>query len=90
MKILHCGDIHFNNALVSEISKCTDFMIVRAKEEKVDLSIIAGDLFDERHHYDSVAFHHTIHFVRNLAGVSPVFILKGTTSHDGSSLKFLE
>ena len=90
MKILHCGDIHFKNDLTAEIEKCTDFLVEQAINEQIDLSIVTGDLFDERLHYDSVAFQSAIRFLINLAHVSPVFILKGTTSHDGNSLKFLE
>ncbi|RJQ22222.1 MAG: hypothetical protein C4560_02560 [Nitrospiraceae bacterium] len=90
MKMLHCGDIHFRNDLVDEIVKCTDFMIEQAKQHKVDLSIIAGDLFDERQAYDSPAFKAAVEFVRKLAEVSPVYILKGTNSHDGGSIRFLE
>lgn len=90
MKILHSGDIHFRNDLVEEIIRCTDFMIGQAINEKPDLSIIAGDLFDERQAYDSPAFKAAVDFVRKLADVSPVYILKGTNSHDGISVKFLE
>jgi exonuclease SbcD len=90
MKILHCGDIHFRTDLVEEIIRCTDFMIRQATNEKPDLSIIAGDLFDERQTYDSPAFKAAVDFIRKLADVSPVYILKGTNSHDGISVKFLE
>lgn len=90
MKILHCGDIHYRNDLVDEINKCTGFMVAHAKKEAIDLSIIAGDLFDERQTYDSVAFRSAVDFIKKLSDVSPVYILKGTNTHDGSSIKFLE
>jgi len=90
MKILHCADIHYRNDLVDEINKCTDYMVTHAKKEGIDLSIIAGDLFDERQTYDSAAFRSAIDFVKKLSEVSPVYILKGTNSHDGSSIKCLE
>ncbi len=90
MKILHCGDIHFRNDLVDEISKCADFMVDTAKKENVNLSIIAGDLFNERHTYDSEAFMYAVSFIKKLSEVSPVYVLKGTNSHDGTSIKFLE
>jgi exonuclease SbcD len=90
MKILHCGDIHFRNDLAAEISKCTDFMVGRARKENVNLSIIAGDLFNERHTYDSEAFKYAVSFVKKLSEVSPVYVLKGTNSHDGTSVKFFE
>lgn len=90
MKILHCGDIHFRNDLVEEITRCTNFMIEQSRQEKPDLSIIAGDLFDERQAYDSSAFKAAVDFVRKLTDISPVYILKGTNSHDGTSIKFLE
>ena len=90
MKILHCADIHYRNDLIDEINKCTDYMVTQAKTEKIDLSIIAGDLFNERQTYDSNAFRSAIDFVKKLSEVSPVYILKGTNSHDGSSIKFLE
>lgn len=90
MKVLHCADIHYRNDLVDEINKCTNFMVNKAKEEEIDLSIIAGDLFDERQTYDSPAFKAAVEFVKKLSELSPVYILKGTNSHDGISIKFLE
>ena len=55
-----------------------------------DLIISAGDIVDCRQSHDSPALVSCISFVRDLAEIAPVFILKGTTTHDGVSVKFLE
>lgn len=91
MVILHLGDIHFRNDLLTEIEKCVDF-VARAAESTVrpDVIVIAGDVFDERQTYDSPAFLAADRYIRRLSRAAPVLIVKGTPSHDGQTLKFFE
>jgi len=90
MKILHTGDIHFRGDLLDEIVKCSTFMLDKARDISPDVSIIAGDLFDERQPYDVPAFVKALEFVHRLSEISPVLIVKGTSSHDGRTLEFLK
>ena len=90
-KILHIGDEHFDDCgLLSEVEKSSRYIVESAKEEMPDLIISAGDILDCRQTHDSPALSSCIAFVRELAEIAPVFILKGTTSHDGMSVKFFE
>lgn len=91
MVILHLGDIHFRNDLLTELEKCVEF-VTRAAESTVrpDVIVIAGDVFDERQTYDSPAFLAADRYIRRLSRIAPVLIVKGTPSHDGQTLKFFE
>lgn len=91
MIILHLGDIHFRNDLLTEIEKCVDFAAKRAESSvRPDAIVIAGDIFDERQTYDSPAFLAADRDIRRLSRTAPVLIVKGTPSHDGQTLKFFE
>lgn len=82
-KVLHTGDLHYREKGLAEIKKSGDFIIAQAAIEKPNLIVIAGDLCDERHFYDSRPFKEAVDFVRRMADIAPVFLLKGTTNHDG-------
>jgi len=91
MVILHLGDIHFRNDLLTEIEKCVDFAARTAESTiRPDVIVIAGDVFDERQTYDSPAFLAADRYIRRLSMIAPVLIVKGTPSHDGQTLKFFE
>jgi len=90
MNIIHVADIHYRSDILGEIDKCTDYVIQTAQKALPDAVVIAGDLFDERQAYDSPAFASAVRFVRSLSEIAPVLIVKGTYSHDGSTLKFFE
>lgn len=83
MKILHTGDVHFQNSpLLEEIKKCAVRVVETAREEKPDLVVIAGDLFDHGVQLGSPASIEAVKFVQALGDVSPVIIIRGTTTHD--------
>lgn len=91
MKILHTGDLHFRNGnTLSEIRKCSNFLIETASHEQPDLNVIAGDLFDGNVELGSEAAITAIKFVTELSQTAPVILLKGTPSHDGDNLKMIK
>ena len=91
MKILHTGDLHFRNgSTLSEIRKCSNFLIETASHENPDLNIIAGDLFNENVQLGSEAAITAIKFVTELSQTAPVILLKGTPSHDGDNLRMIK
>lgn len=91
MKILHTGDLHFRSgSTLSEIRKCSNFLIETASHENPDLNVIAGDLFDENVELGSEAAIAAIKFVTGLSQTAPVLLLKGTPSHDGDNLKMIK
>lgn len=90
-KILHVGDEHFgDNELLPDVVKSGEFIVARAREIKPDLIVSSGDILDERQSHDSLALRTAIAFIKELAEIAPVFLLKGTTLHDGVSVRFFE
>ncbi len=90
-RILHAADEHFDDTdLLADVIRSGRFIVDRAREEQPDLIVSAGDILNCRQSHDSPAIAACIDFVRELAGIAPLLILKGTTSHDGVSIKFLE
>jgi DNA repair protein SbcD/Mre11 len=91
MKILHTGDLHFRSgSTLSEIRKCSNFLIETASHENPDLNVIAGDLFDENVQLGSEAAITAIKFVTGLSQTAPTILLKGTPSHDGDNLRMIK
>lgn len=83
MKIVHTGDVHFqNSSLLEEIKKCAVKIVETAQKEKPDLVVIAGDLFDHGVQLGSPASIEAVKFIQALGNVSPVIIIRGTTTHD--------
>ncbi|OPY84309.1 MAG: Nuclease SbcCD subunit D [Syntrophorhabdus sp. PtaU1.Bin153] len=84
MKILHTADIHMNNKpqLLADIVKCCDYLITQAVQERPDLIVIAGDLYDEGVQLGSPASLAAIDFVYRCGNTAPTIIIRGTTSHD--------
>ncbi len=83
MKIFHTGDVHFQNSpLLGEIKKCAVKIVETAQKEKPDLVVIAGDLFDHGVQLGSPASIEAVRFVQALGDISPVIIIRGTTTHD--------
>ena len=84
MKILHTADLHFTNKpqLLADIVKCGDFLTDFANNEKPDLIVIAGDLYDEGVQLGSPASLEAIDFVYRCGMIAPVLVIRGTTSHD--------
>lgn len=89
--ILHIGDEHFDDGeLLSDVIKSAQFIVGQARQLQPDLIVSSGDMLDTRQSHDSQALKAAMAFVKDLAEIAPVFILKGTTSHDGVSVSFFE
>lgn len=90
-KILHTADWHARDKDIEEILKCTSFLIETARQENVDLIVIAADLFDSRDiKLDSLSARLVIRSISELADIAPVVIPLGTTSHDGTAPEVLK
>lgn len=90
MKILHCADLHIREKDVEEIDGCLSMIVRTARDERVDLAVIAGDIFDSRDiKLDSRSALMAIAFVSALADICPVAIVLGTPSHDGKAPEIL-
>lgn len=84
MKIIHTADLHFTNKpqLLADITKCADFLISVADQDKPDVIVIAGDLYDEGVQLGSPASLEAIDFIYQCGMIAPVLVIRGTTSHD--------
>lgn len=92
LKVLHTADIHPREKDYDELKKCLSFLVMVAQSEKIDLSIIAGDTFslEATNKIDSPVVKLIIETVSALADIGPVFIIEGTTSHDGAAPEILQ
>ena len=90
-KILHTGDEHFElDETLPDIIKGGLHIIEKARQERPDLIVSSGDLLNSRQTHDSPALNAARGFVKALAEIAPVFILKGTTTHDGVSVALFQ
>lgn len=87
LKVLHTGDEHFElDETLPDVIKSGLNIIEKAKQIRPHLIISSGDLLNSRQLHDSPALNAARGFVKELAEIAPVFILKGTTTHDGVSV----
>jgi exonuclease SbcD len=86
LRVLHTGDLHFTdnnkNGLLDDIVKCTDHLIAVAHNVNPDIIVIAGDVYDEAVVFGSSASLAAATFIQACAGIAPVLIIRGTSSHD--------
>lgn len=87
LKVLHTADQHFSNKAdkLSEVITTTNSLLERARIERPDVAVLAGDLVDEHDgpiRIDSEAARAAIRFVTELGHICPVVIVRGTRSHD--------
>jgi DNA repair exonuclease SbcCD nuclease subunit len=91
MKILHFADVHARTEDLDEIQRCAQYLLDKAREEKPDLIIDAGDIFDSQHvRADSPAVKYIHRWVKELADIAPVARIMGTRSHDGRASEILD
>lgn len=91
MKILHFADVHARTEDLEEIERCTQHLLEVAGDEKPDLIIDAGDIFDNQHvRADSPAVKYIHRWMRELADIAPVARVMGTRSHDGKASEILD
>jgi exonuclease SbcD len=86
LRVLHTGDIHFTdnnrNGLLDDIVKCMDHLIDTAEKTRPDMIVIAGDVYDEAVVFGGSASLAASSFIRQCADISPVLIIRGTSTHD--------
>jgi DNA repair exonuclease SbcCD nuclease subunit len=92
LKVLHTADIHPRDKDYDELKKCLSFTVMVAQSENIDLSIIAGDTFslEATNKIDSPVVKLIIETISGLADIGPVFIIEGTTAHDGAAPEILQ
>ena len=96
MKILHTADWHIGdfkgpvtngeNLRRRDIYNCLDFLYKTASEKKIDLTVISGDIFHSAKVWAERGLSevsYIIEFLRKLAKMSKVCLLRGTPNHDG-------
>lgn len=91
LKVLHTADLHFDNKpdVLVEVVRCSDFLLNTAEKERPEAALITGDLVDQRLYMDSAGSLAALSFVKRLAAICPVLLIKGTELHDFDSLKVL-
>lgn len=91
MKIIHFADVHARTEDLEEIERCTQHLLAVARDERPDLIIDAGDIFDSQHvRADSPAVKYVHRWMRDLADIAPVARIMGTRSHDGKASEILD
>lgn len=95
MKILHTGDLHIGNfpgpeengenARFKDICICLEEMVVKAKSERPDITVIAGDVFHQARVWSDRGLKENqtaIRFIRELGEICTVVVMRGTPNHD--------
>jgi len=91
MKIFHLADIHASAKTLEQVKRCCDFVTEQAAIHQPGLIVIAGDIYDSRDiRLDSDTCRYVFQWVRQLSEYAPVFIVKGTPTHEGNAIKPLE
>ena len=96
-KILHTADWHIGNfsgpninnninARFQDICEAIEFLIAKAENEKPDVIIIAGDVFNQAKTWSERGLSETgiiIKYIQQLANIALTCVLRGTANHDG-------
>lgn len=90
-RVLHTGDEHFDDdSTLPEVIKSGLHILEKGKQLQPGLVVSSGDLLNSRQSHDSPALRAATAFIKEVAEIAPVFLLKGTTTHDGVSVALLE
>lgn len=91
IKCLHAADWHCRDDDLDEAKKCLEFLVKTAKDEQPDIIVIAGDIFNSRHvKLESESTKLVFDVIYELANLSPVAIVIGTPSHEGTTVEALK
>src|SRR3990167_3137944 len=82
MLVAQLSDIHYCEKYLEEADRCMWFAVERLRENKPDMIILSGDLFDHRLEQNSRALLAAVRRVSELGCIAPALILQGTLSHD--------
>lgn len=90
MKLLHLADLHARDNDLEELMKCCSKVANTVVEERPDVIVIAGDIFDSRDiRLDTDACKFIFQFIAALAEHAPVAIVAGTPLHEGKATESL-
>lgn len=82
LKVFHTGDIHYCPKHLDGVDRCFAFAIDKAIENKCEVAVLNGDLFDHRVDLHSPAVSRILTRVSYLSEHMPVIVAQGTFSHD--------
>lgn len=95
IRILHTGDLHIGNfpgpeengenVRFKDICKCLDALVEGAEAQQPDMAVIAGDIFHQARVWSDRGLKENqtaVRFLRRLASVCPVVVMRGTPNHD--------
>lgn len=82
MKIFHAADIHYCLKHLEWVDKAFNMAIDNAIEQKAEVAVIAGDLFDKATQLHDPSSDACFKAIKRLANHMPVLVLQGTFSHD--------
>lgn len=82
IKVLHTGDIHYCPKHIEGVDRCFAFAVEKAIEQKCDVAVLNGDIFDHRIDLHSPVVAAVLRRVATLADAMPVLVGQGTFSHD--------
>jgi exonuclease SbcC len=83
LKFIHTADIHFSRENQEKALASLKTVCETAEREKVDLIIIAGDLFDRPvQNTDSAGFPALFAVIQHMMNIAPVVAVRGTPTHD--------
>ena len=99
LKVLHTADWHLGsfpapasktkyNLRYLDICAYIEFLISKAHELSPDITIIAGDVFNQAKTWSDRGLQETntiVGYISQLAEISPVCVLRGTANHDGKT-----
>jgi len=90
MRIIHFGDIHYNEKDYQEIDKCMSFIIEKCIEGKPDVIICPGDIINSQYlGADTKSMKAVQTQFRELSDIAPIAVVAGTFSHDGLAPELL-
>ena len=95
IRILHAGDLHIGNfpgpeengenVRFKDICKCLDALVEGAEAQQPEMAVIAGDIFHQARVWSDRGLKENqtaVRFLRRLASVCPVVVMRGTPNHD--------
>ena len=95
IRVLHTGDLHIGNfpgpeqngenMRYKDICKCLDALVAGARESGPDIAVVAGDIFHQAKVWSDRGLKEqrtAVKFLRELSGVCPVVVMRGTPNHD--------
>ncbi len=90
MKILHFADQHIRDKSIGEAARSLAFIVETAKQERPNLIVSCGDLFDSNEvKTDSQSARLAIKTISQLADIAPMAIITGTYRHEGNAPEIL-